>query len=281
MFDHLDDPEPPGPGLGTRPSVAQRARVLLVRRRLLVGGTSTAALSVVLVIALALASSGATGRSSLNYVSNPPVAVAPTPTPTPTPTPAPPVSPTPSERPTAAATHLRSPSPDASPPGEVLFGGCEVTSHAPTGPATQELVAGLTASVMIPAAVQSGAVVTADLTFHNDTDKTFFLEIYEQNSYLVQIRGAAHTWTDAIVSDRVEVPAHGEVVRHPTGAAVTDCGAAASPGPPLAAGSYDAGVALSISQIESSIASTPTPSPTRTPESLLVRRSFGSTITVT
>jgi hypothetical protein len=300
-FDHLDDPDAPGPRPDVRAAVGERARVLLLRRRLLVGGTSAAALSVVLVLALALASSGATGgHSSLDYVSDPPVATSAhgeTPTAAPSATP----TPTASETPVATATHGATPSPEPM-DGVVAYGGCEVTREAPTGPATQDLVAGLTATVVIPRAVAAGEVVTADLTLHNDTDKTFFLEVYEQNSNLVQIRGAAHSWTDAIVSDDLEVPPHGDVVRHPTGAAVTDCGSSSSPGPPLPAGTYDAGVALSISQIEStdpaatptpagagvlglpsstpSAGPTPEPTPTRTRESLLVQRSFGSTITV-
>ncbi len=272
MFDHLDDHEPPAPGAPPGAPGPPRPRSLLLRRRLVVGGSSTAALSLVLVVAMAIASSGSPGhRTSVEYLTDPPTVEVVSETPTPASTPSPTASATPSETPSPTTTPTQRASatatcegfpaqcPDGKPGWGTGLTSCTDVS-VPERPDTGPVAEGLTASLAMDPSAPSGSRLHGVVTLTNSTDLQLTVH-YGSTFTRIEVDGAASYGTDAFGIASLVVEPHSSADVAVEGATV-QCGDTPSDDEPgLAAGTYRAQLIMPINDV---VADAPDASPSPT-----------------
>ncbi|MCU1586755.1 MAG: hypothetical protein JWN31_248 [Frankiales bacterium] len=184
MYDHLDDPTPPGADEQLRAVVQQRAGRRRWRRRAIVLSSVSAAVVAVVVTAAALA--GPPDRSSLIVVSPTPT-VTPTPVPTASTTPRTSAAPTsqPIRRPVSTGSPTASPTTCARPRADCPDGqagwGNGFTSCTPATVAADGAgappVDGMTLTLSLPASATAGTDLHGTVTVTNGSSMTLSFEV--------------------------------------------------------------------------------------------------------
>ncbi len=290
MYDHLDDPSPPGPRPTAQDLVTLRASKLRRRRLMALGGSGAALVALVAVALLSLSGSGSHRATLIIATPSPTTSVGPTPSCT-TPASCPGFAASPTGVPTivptrsvvtpfpsvttatcSASDRASGNCPDGRPGWHSTVDACE-PAVVPAGDASQPPVEGITARLEAPSGVSAGQPVKAVVTITNSSSVTVTFTLQrprEREALQAGVAGPGGT-SGAHLFDSdgagLWTLRPGESGSVPAEAATSQCGDTSKDTEgPLPAGHYRFGVTVSYVEAvrEQAASATPDPSPTAT-----------------